>query len=104
MKMKEAGPMAYLCFLIYDPSYNLCAVEHILSRSHSNAHVRLGQNETRCVLGEISSYFKEWKITSESKQIDFFFKPHSGISVQIVSQFTDYEKQNRSWNWSSECL
>lgn len=51
--------MAYLCSLIHGPSYNLCAVEHILSRSLSNAHVRLEQNKIGCILGQVNNYVKE---------------------------------------------
>lgn len=68
MKLKEVGPVADLRSLIYDPSYNLRAVEHILSWSHSNAHARLQHRETRRTLGEISNGFKECKITREAKQ------------------------------------
>ena len=73
MTIKAAGPTAYLCFVIYYPSYDLCTFKHILSRSHSHTHARLEQNEARYVLSEISDSFKGWKIKSESVQTDFLF-------------------------------
>ena len=138
MKIKAAGPTAYLCFVIYFPSYDLCTFKHILPRSHSNTHASLEQNDVRYVLSEISDSFKGWKMISKSEQTPFLFscvvcrtfvpqpasdwiqvpctgsgvlttgplgksqqrdcflKPHSSISFQTFSQFTDYEKQNHS--------
>lgn len=73
MKIKAAGPAAYLCFVIYYPSYDLCTFKHILPRAHSNTHARLEQNDARYVLSGISDFFKGWKMISESEQTDFLF-------------------------------
>ena len=88
-KMKKSWPTAYLCFLIYYSSYDLSAVKHILSRSHSNAHARLEQNDTRCVLSEISNYFKmendKWIYTTrffESHILAFLFR--CSLNLQIT--------------------
>lgn len=65
----KGWPVADLCSLVYDPSDNLSAVEHVVSGSHSDAHARLQHRETRRALGERSNYLKECKITSESEPI-----------------------------------
>lgn len=73
MKIKAAEPTAYLCFVIYYPSYDLCTFKHILPRALSNTHARLEQNDARYVLSEKSDSFKGWKMISESEQTDFLF-------------------------------
>ena len=66
---ERGWPVADLCSLVYDPSDNLSAVEHVVAGSHSDAHARLQHRETRRALSERSNYLKERKITSESEPI-----------------------------------
>lgn len=83
--MEEAGPPADLCSLIDGPSDGLRAVEHVMSRSHGDAHAGLQHRETRPAFSEGSNYFKEYKITSESEQI------RNSVEV-ILSRKTLWEK------------
>lgn len=64
-------PTADLRFLIDDPSYNLRAVEHVLSRSHSNTHAGLQDRETRQMGGEVSQGSKQCGIAREAKSEEF---------------------------------
>lgn len=64
-------PTADLRFPVDDPSYNLRALEHVLSRSHSNAHAGLQDRETRQMGGEVSRGSKQCGIAREAKSEEF---------------------------------
>lgn len=73
MKIKTAGPTAYLCLVIYFPSYDLCTHANISCPGPIATHMPAWNKMTRYVLSEISRFFQGMKMISESEQNKTFF-------------------------------